>query len=962
TVNLGPATFDAATSTATWTLSAPYAPLASGSYLLVLNGHSADAVHDSSGTQLDGAWTNGTSVYPSGNGTPGTDFSFRFNVLPGDINQDGIANSQDLALLSSQWNQPGAPLADTNGDGIINTQDIATVSAAWLNHQTTPVNVLGTAVSLNPVPGSITSDKTVALSAQVVSNPQSLISPNEGTVTFFSDNVPLGTAAVVEGTADLANVSLPVGQHTISAVYSDAGGIFASSATAAIGPASTIVTAAGGGVADGDPSIEALLHDDRGVAVDSQGNVYIADTHNDRIRRIDHSTGIITTVAGTGDEGYAGDNGLAVLAQLNAPNAVAVDAAGDLFIADAGNDVIRKVDHATGIITTIAGTGTAGFSGDNGPAVDADLDFAYGIGSSFASPTPAVLATDAAGDVFILDFNNARIREVDHATGIITTIAGNGTRGDTGDGHLATQAEIAPLGLATNAAGDVFFADGTGVRKIDHATGIITRVVGGESDVTSDSSFAEADTIAIDAAGNLFISDWAGWSIHEVDLTAGTMTVVAGGGTETSDNVSALDYQLSYPLSVAVSPGGDLFIVQSGFAGVNNETPTNNYLREVNHATGLISTIAGVGYSGDTGPATDAELNAPGDVAIAPNGDLLIADTADNVIRKVDHTTGIITTIVGTGAPGDSGDNGPATAATLHAPIAIAVDAAGDLFIADAFNLAIRKVDHSTGIITTIATTSETPGFVAASADGDVYFPGNLSVLKLDHTTGTISTVAGGGANNGDGEPATQARIIPDAVAVDPAGNLFIADANDFCIREVNHATGLITTVGHAAGTSIALGPDGNIFVASSIAGSQVVELNPVTGIATPIVADHFGALGDNGPAIDASVSVGGVAVDAAGNLFIADPQHDRVREILKGAIINVTAPLQVAAASQAGDEGIAPVNLAVDSLMAFSGELAIDGQAPAAQSHPAAASLAASAIDDDLLGVIASARRSGSS
>ncbi|HEY4312958.1 MAG TPA: Ig-like domain repeat protein [Pirellulales bacterium] len=961
-VTFGPMLFDQSTSTVTWTLSSP---LPAGSYLLVLNGHSAQGVHDSSGNALAGAWSDGTSVYPSGNGIAGTDFSFRFNVLPGDVNQDGIVNGQDLAQLSSQWAQPGRPIADTNGDQIINNQDIAVVSSAWLAHQTSPVNVLGTGISLSPVPSSITADQTITLSAQVVANPQSPISPNEGSVTFFSDGIALGSASVEQGNANLSNVSLPVGQHKLTAVYNDPSGIFATSATAAISPASTIVTAVGGGVADGDPSIDALLHDDQGIAVDSQGNIYIADKHNNRIREIDHSTGIITTVAGAGDEGYAGDNGLAVLALLNKPTAVAVDQAGDLFIADAGNDVIRKVDHATGIITTIAGTGVAGFSGDNGPATDAQLNFAYGINGATSSPLPAGLATDAAGDVFILDFYNARIRKVDHATGIITTIAGNGTMGYAGDDHLATEAEITPTGIAATASGDVFFADGEAVRKVDAVTGIMTRVFGGDDGITPDSSFVEADSVAIDAAGNLFVSDWSGWRIHEVDLTTGTMTVVAGGGTQTGDNVPAFDYKLSYPFSVAVGPAGDLYFVQSGFAGLNNYSPTNNFLRKVDHSTGLITTIAGVGYSGDGGPAIDAELNAPSDIAIDPDGNLLIADTADNVIRKVDHDTGVITTIVGPGAVGYSGDNGPAADATLHSPAAIAVDAAGDLFIADAYNLAIRKVDHSTGLITTIATTSQMSGFVAASAVGDVYFPGNLSVMKIDHVSGVISKVAGGGSNNGDGELATTAQINPYDVTVDTAGNLFIADANGFRIREVNHTTGIITTLAHVAATTITLGTDGNIFT-TGLDGNQVDEINPVTGIVIPIVIDRDSALGDDGPALNASLTASGLAVDSAGNLFIADSQHDRVREILRDVIVNVSSPQQTASTAATSAVQTKPASTLVDNLMSRntfdSASRIVDGPMPLfdQQNDLTVGALTASTVNDELLTIIASARRTG--
>jgi sugar lactone lactonase YvrE len=254
------------------------------------------------------------------------------------------------------------------------------------------------------------------------------------------------------------------------------------------------------------------------VAVDAAGNLLIADTGNNRIRRVDGATGVITTVAGTGPTGseagsFSGDGGPAVNANLRFPSSVAVDASGNLYIADGGNHRIRRVDSVTGIITTAAGSGSFGFSGDGGPATDAQL-------------APSDIAVDASGNLFIADANNNRIRRVDGATGVITTVAGTGTAGHSGDGGPATSASLfSPRGVAVDAAGNLFFAVASNrIRRVDAATGIITTVAGsGASGFSGDggpaisaSLFGPAG-VAVDAAGNLFIADFRNNRIRRVE-------------------------------------------------------------------------------------------------------------------------------------------------------------------------------------------------------------------------------------------------------------------------------------------------------------------------------------------------------------------------------------------------------------------------------------------------------------
>ena len=302
------------------------------------------------------------------------------------------------------------------------------------------------------------------------------------------------------------------------------------------------------------------------MAPDGSGNLYIADRSNHRIRKVD-SAGNITTVAGTGTAGFGGDGGAAVAAQLNSPTGVAPDGSGNLYIADTDNRRIRKVDSA-GNITTVAGDGTTGFGGDGGAAVAAQLNSPIGV------------APDGSGNLYIADQNNDRIRKVDSA-GNITTVAGDGTTGFGGDGGAAVAAQL----------------------NLPHS-------------------------VAVDGAGNLYIADWGNHRIRKVD-SAGVITTVAGSGTAGfgGDGGAAVAARLSLPTGVAVDGSGNLYIADWG----------NHRIRKVNSA-GVITTVVGdgtAGFGGDGGAAAAAQLNSPRGVAPAGSGNLYIADTGNNRIRKL---------------------------------------------------------------------------------------------------------------------------------------------------------------------------------------------------------------------------------------------------------------------------------------------------------------------------------------
>ncbi len=345
----------------------------------------------------------------------------------------------------------------------------------------------------------------------------------------------------------------------------------------------------------------------------------------------------ISTVAGNGTSGSSGDGGPATAAELDWPYGVAVDASGNLYIADPSNSRIRKVSN--GVITTVAGSGTDGFSGDGGPATAAQLRAPYSV------------AVDTSGNLYILDSGNSRVRKV--SNGVITTVAGNGTSGFSGDGGPATAAELS----------------------------------GGSS-------------VTVDASGNLYIADTGNNRIREV--SNGVITTVAGGGTDGSDDGGpATAGALNTPSGVAVDASGNLYIADT----------YNQRICKVSN--GVITTIAGIGigFSGDGGPATAAELDYPHGVAVDASGNLYIADSLNQRIREISN--GVITTIAG-GATTGLGDGGPATSAGLNGPQDVAVGLGGDVYVADTFNNRIRLLSPTTSpvspMISGLAPTSATAG------------------------------------------------------------------------------------------------------------------------------------------------------------------------------------------------------------------------------------------------------------
>ena len=337
---------------------------------------------------------------------------------------------------------------------------------------------------------------------------------------------------------------------------------------------------------------------------------------------------IISTAVGTGEKGFAGDGGPATAALLNGPFDVAFDAAGNLYFSDTFNNRIRRVAVGSGVITTVAGNGDEGYSGDGGPATGAALNQPYGI------------VLDRGGNLFIADRLNRRVRRVDAASGVITTLAGTGTAAYSGDGGKAAEAGL-----------------------------------------------AEPNGLAFDMAQRLlYITDVADNRVRVVDLPAGTIATFAGtgAGEHSGDGGRATEAGTWGARAVKVGGDGTVYILER----------QGSSLRAVDPGTGIITTIAGTtarGYGGDGGPALQAIFDAPKEMAIDRDGSLLIVDTENPAIRRLDRRTGLVTHIAG-GHQGGDGDGGPATAAGLDRPHGAVVGPEGAIYIGDTNNHRVRRV------------------------------------------------------------------------------------------------------------------------------------------------------------------------------------------------------------------------------------------------------------------------------
>ncbi len=756
---------------------------------------------------------------------------------------------------------------------------------------------------------------------------------NEGgeTVTIRGRNFGPGTVVVVAGVlvenpivADTTRISfvappLPSGRTTLT--VQNRGGLAQSAFLIETVPfinlpATYITTVAGGSTfaGDGGPSTEAPINP-FGVTVDSDGNLFIADKLKNRVRRMDRTTGIITTVAGTGIAAHTGDGGLATAATFDNPSSIVFDTAGNLYVADTYNSVIRKIAVGTQVVTTVAGGGEYGFVGDGGPALEAHLE------------GPMDVAVDGSGNVFIADGLLNRIRRVDGATGIITTVAGTGQAGYSGDGGRAFEAMLdLPAGITLDASDNLLIADANNnrVRKVDGVNGVITTIVGtGEDSLSGDggpaigAALSFPSGISVDGADNLFIADDGNGLIRMVDVGTNVITTVAGDGSFefSGDGGLSVAAGLNSASDLAIDSGGNLFIADVG----------NRRIRQVDPRSRIITTVAGGGtdFLGDGSAAAAAVLTNPRDIAFDSAGNLFVVDENNERIRRIDKDTGVITTIAGGADYPESGlgDGGLATDAPLSSPAGIAFDGSGNLFISDTWHHEIRRVDASTGVITRVAGTGlqgfsgdgglateaelSVPEAIAISDDGFLYIADteNFRIRRIQLDAGTITTVAGTGTNgfSGDGGPGVEAALSSVAdIEIDSEQNLLIVDTDpNSRIRKLDITTGQITTI---AGGGTIYDQDGAPAIDSELFPLAITEHGgdlyfiegliqgirriDASGLVWTIAGTgQTGTRGDGGPARSAEFAYPrAIRFDSTGNLYVADSFNNRIR-VIRGPV-----------------------------------------------------------------------------
>lgn len=752
-----------------------------------------------------------------------------------------------------------------------------------------------------------------------------------------------GSAGSTDGTGSAARFSLP-----FSVAADGAGNIyvadFGNDTIRKIAPGGVVTTLAGSagqaGSSDGTGNA-ARFYAPAGVATDSAGNVYVADTHNQTIRKIT-SGGVVTTLAGlAGAVGSADGTGSA--ARFSYPGGVAVDGAGNVYVADQSNNTIRKIT-AGGVVTTLAGS--AGQPGS-----------ADGTGSAARFNLPQSVAVDSAGNIYVADTSNHTIRKVTPG-GTVTTLAGSAGNSGSTDGNGNNARFNNPNGVAVDSAGNVYVGDTHNniVRKITPG-GIVTTLAGtagsaGSTDGTGSAARFNFPTgVAVDNAGNLYVADFDSNTIRVGVPVAKyepyVISTLAGfPGSAGSNDGTGSGARFYFPSGVAMDNAGNLYVADQKNCTIRKITPG-----------GMVTTLAGLaGSSGSAdGTGSAARFNTPWGVSVDSAGNVYVADYYNYTVRKI-TPSGVVTTLAGLAGQSGSAD-GTGNAARFKYPSGIAVDGAGNVYVADYGNDTIRKISPA-GAVTTLAGSAGqfgstdggggsarfgNPASVALDGAGNVYVADtfNHTIRKITTSFGAVvSTLAGSAGNSGgaDGTGSAARFYYPDDVAVDSAGNVYVADTSNHAIRKVTSG-GVVTTLAGVAAApgsadgigsavrfnspvGIAADGAGNIYIADTEndtirVGVPVRNYEPYPIITLAGLAGNPGTADGTGSAARFYGS-SGVAADGAGNIYVADSGANTIRQIASGGVVTTLAGMAGTSGSTDGTGSAArffePNGVAADS------------------------------------------------
>jgi sugar lactone lactonase YvrE len=644
-----------------------------------------------------------------------------------------------------------------------------------------------------------------------------------------------------------------------------------------------------------------------GVAVDSSGNVYVADgnnaTINDDVVEEVTPSGTPTIIAGKIGESGAPTPGPATGSELDGPTGVAVDSTGNVYIADCYNNVVEKVTPS-GTLSIIAGKAGQSGAPTPGPAISSELD------------SPTRVAVDSSGNVYIADSGNAVVEKIT-PSGTLSIIAGKAGQSGTPTPGPATSSDLGvPDGLAVDSSGNLFIDDASNdvVEKVT-PSGTLSIVAGkiGQSGAPTPGPATSSDLddptgVTVDATGNLYVADTYNADIEKV-TPSGTLSIIAGTGHSGAPTPGpATGSDLGHPFGVAIDSTGSIYIA---------DTP-NDMVEKVT-SSGTLSIFAGFGAQSGVptpGPAISSDLDHPAGVAVDSSGNLYIADTYNDVVEKI-TPSGTLSVIAGDGRPG-APTPGPATATPLGGPNGVAVDSSGNLYIADGGNAVVEKVTPS-GTLSIIAGKagqfgSPTPGpatssdlgvlgGLAVDSSGNLYIADAANgVVEKVTTAGILSIIA-----------TSSALGVPAGVAVDSFGNLYVADSGNDVVEKVT-PSGTLSIVAGKIGQSgvpspgpatssdldnpggVAVDSSGNLYVADS--GNDVVEKVTPSGTLSILAGNGQRDVPTAGPATSSALDdPNGVAVDSTGSLFIADTSNNVVEEVSAGS----TAPSVTLGVSLAG-------------------------------------------------------------